>query len=195
MEDPWILPSPSTSSDNSILAETDVLFPTTLVSYQANVAHVVEPSPSFSWTEEEDPYVLPAWEVESSHSQDYLDDVFPSDEAILEAMSGIEQPWGELHHRLYFLPKLDLLECDDFREVLSDKVGRPVVPLSSLSQIAEGNMANLSPMIPINISCIPGKIENMYIGVDCSPNEIKEYIELLKEFVMFPLGCTKRCWE
>ena len=73
------------------------------------------------------------WAVDSSHSQYFLDDVFPSDEAILEAMSGIEQPWEELHHRSYFLPKLDRLECDDFREVLSEKFGRPVVPLSSPS--------------------------------------------------------------
>ena len=48
MEDPWILPSPSTSSDNSILVKTDVSFPTTLVAYQANIDHVVEPSPSSS---------------------------------------------------------------------------------------------------------------------------------------------------
>ena len=28
----------------------------------------------------------------------------------------------------------------------------------------------------------PGKVENVYIGVDCSPDEIKEYTELFKEF-------------
>ena len=43
-------------------------------------------------------------------------------------------------------------------------------------------MANLSPMIPINISRDPGKIENVYIGVNYSPDEIKEYTELFKEF-------------
>src|SRR5713226_7452046 len=83
---------------------------------------------------------------------------FPSDEAILEAMSGIEKPWEELLHRSYFLPKLDHLECDDFREIISEKVGSPVVPLSSPSQIAEGNLANLSATIPINISRDHGKI-------------------------------------
>ena len=57
-----------------------------------NLDQVAEPSPSSSWTEEKHPYVLPAWEVESYHSHDFLDDVFPSDEAILEAMSGVEQP-------------------------------------------------------------------------------------------------------
>ena len=117
--------------------------------------------------------MLLAWVVESSHSQDCLDDVFPSDEAILEAMSGIEQPWEELHHRSYFLAKLDRLECDDFRAILSEKVGSHMVSLSSPGQMAEGNMANLSPVIPINISHDPGKIENVYIGADCSPDEIK----------------------
>ena len=48
--------------------------------------------------------------------------------------------------------------------------------------MAEGNMANLSPMIHINISHDLGKIENVYIGMDCSPEEIKEYTELFKEF-------------
>ena len=45
--------------------------------------------------------------------------VFPSDEAIIEAMSGIEPPWEELHHRSYFLPPLDRLEHEDYMEILS----------------------------------------------------------------------------
>ena len=66
-----------------------------------NLDHVGEPSLSSSQMEEEDPYVIPSWVVESSHSQDFLDDVFLLDESILEAMSRIEKPWGELHHRSY----------------------------------------------------------------------------------------------
>ena len=46
MEDPWFLPSPSPSSDNYIPAKTDVPFLVTLVAYQANIDHVVEPIPS-----------------------------------------------------------------------------------------------------------------------------------------------------
>ena len=97
-------------------------------------------------------------------------------------MSGIEQPLEELHHRSYFLPKLDRLECDDFRVILSVKVGILMVPLISPSQMADGNMDNLSPTIPINVSHDPYKIENVYIGADCSPDEIKEYTELFKDF-------------
>ena len=126
--------------------------------------------------------MLLAWEVQYSHAHDYLDSVFPSDEAIIEAMSGAEPPWEELHHRYYFLPELDRLECEDFREVLSERIGIHVVPLSSRGLMADGNMANISPTIPINISRDPSKIENVYIGAKCSHVEIQEYIELFKQF-------------
>ena len=68
----------------------DVPLPATMTAYQANLKCVAEPSPSSSRTEEEDPYVLPAWEVQSSHVHGYLDIIFPSDEAIIEAMSQVE---------------------------------------------------------------------------------------------------------
>ena len=84
------------------------------------------------------------------------------------------------------------MERDEFRDILSENIGSPVVPLSSLGQMADGNMANLSPTIPINISCDPGKVENIYIGAGCSPDEIKEYTELLKSFVTYFLGHTRK---
>ena len=63
MEDPWILPTPSPSREP---IGTDMLFLTRLVAYEANIDHVVDPSPSSSHIKEEDPYVLLAWVVESS---------------------------------------------------------------------------------------------------------------------------------
>ena len=57
--------------------------------------------------------MLPAWAVQSSHVHNFLDSVFPSDEEIIEAMSGVEPPWEELHHRSYFLPELDCLEHEE----------------------------------------------------------------------------------
>ena len=106
-EDPWILPTPSPSSEP---IEMDVSLLATMIAYQANLECVAEPSPSSSWMEEEDPYVVPTWPVDSSDAHDFLDSVFPSDEAIVKAMSGVEPPWEELHHRYYFLPDLDRLE-------------------------------------------------------------------------------------
>ena len=94
MEDPWIIPTPIPSREPIGM---DVPLPTTMIAYQDNLGCVVESSPSSLWMEEEDPYVLPAWAVQSSHTHDYLDSVFPSDEAIIEAMYGVEPPWEELH--------------------------------------------------------------------------------------------------
>ena len=124
--------------------------------------------------------MLPAWAVESSHAHDCLDDFFPSDEAIIEAMFGVEPPWEELHHRSYFLPELNHMEYEDFREILSEKIGSLVVPLSSPGLMDDGNMANISPTIPINISRDPENIENVYIGADCSHADIQEYTKLFK---------------
>ena len=48
--------------------------------------------------------------------------------------------------------------------------------------MADGNMENISPMFSINISCDPDRIENVYIGEECSHAEIQEYTELFKQF-------------
>ena len=65
---------------------------------------------------------------------------------------------------------------------LSKSLCHLVIPLGTHGIYAEGNMVRLSPTIPINISQIPGKIENVYVGAYWSPNEIKRYSELFKEF-------------
>jgi hypothetical protein len=55
-----------------------------------------------------------------------------------------------------------------------------VVPLDTHGIYVEGNMVTIYPTVTINISRIPGKIENIYIGADCSPEEIHIYINLFK---------------
>ena len=82
----------------------------------------------------------------------------------------LSRPCRELsHHGRSFIidlisPELDRLEHEDYREILSQKVGRPMVPLSSTGSMADGNMANISSTMPINISHNPGTVENVYIG-------------------------------
>ena len=56
------------------------------------------------------------------------------------------------------------MEREDFREILRENIGSPMAPLSSPGQMADGKMLNISPMIPINISRDPGRIENVYWG-------------------------------
>ena len=74
------------------------------------------------------------------------------------------------------------MECEYYRDILSERIGSPMVSLSSPGLVADGNMENISPTIPINISHDRGKIENVYIGAECSHAKIQEYTELFKEF-------------
>jgi hypothetical protein len=97
-------------------------------------------------------------------------------------MNGSERPWDDMHQRSYFLPSLERIEQDDFWSTLSEIVGHAIVPLDTHDIYVEGNMGSISPTISIDISHIPSKIENVNIGVDCSPEEILIYTKLFKEF-------------
>jgi hypothetical protein len=152
----------------------------TEVVYQVVLNTTADPDPVSSQMDEEDHVLEPVWATQSSCSHDFLDDTLPSDEAILEAMNGPDRPWDDMHHHSYFLPELVRIEQDDFRSTLSEMVGHVVVPLDTHGVYAEGNMANISPTVTIDISRIPGKIENVYIGADCSPEEIQIYTDLFK---------------
>ena len=125
MGDPWILPSPSPSSE---AIETSVPLPAVMIAYQANLQSAAEPCSSSSQREEEYPYVLPAWAVQSSHAHDCLDMVFPSDEVIIEARLGVEPPWEEFHHRSDFVSELDRLESE---EIPSLKLAVELLPDTS----------------------------------------------------------------
>jgi hypothetical protein len=86
-----------------------------------------------------------------------------------------------MHHRSYFLPNLVRIEQDDFKSTLSQMVSHTMVPLDTHGIYDKGNMENISPTITIDISRIPGKIENAYIGADCSHREIQIYTDLFKQ--------------
>ena len=88
-------------------------------------------------------------------------------------MTGPEQPLEEMHNRSYFLPKLERIECYDFSMNLRDNVGHHGI-------YVEGNMVNISTIIPINISKIHSIFENIYIGANYSPSEVKISIKLFK---------------
>ena len=77
---PWVLPSSH---------EPEVPLSATEVAYQAVIHTAVDPVlfPLLVSEEPEEAY-LPAWAENSLHTEDCLDMVLPSDEAILEAMCG-----------------------------------------------------------------------------------------------------------
>jgi hypothetical protein len=46
----------------------------------------------------------------------------------------------------------------------------------------EGNLSNISPTIPLDISIKPGVMENIHIGASCSTDEVHTYKALFQEF-------------
>jgi hypothetical protein len=56
----------------------------------------------------------------------------------------------------------------------------PINPLATHIVYAEGNMETITKMIPIDISRTLGVMENVFIGADCSPEEIQIYKDLFK---------------
>jgi hypothetical protein len=76
----------------------------TKVAYHAILDTTVDPDPSSSRMDEVDPVIEPVWGAQSSCSHDFLNDTLPLDVAILEAMSSLNRPWDDMHHRSYFLP-------------------------------------------------------------------------------------------
>jgi hypothetical protein len=157
------------------LSAVDIAYQVVFYS-STNLDHVT------SQTNREDTVLRPVWATSLSYSHDFLNETLPSDEAILEAMNGSERPWDDMHHRSYFLPSLERIEQDEFRSTLSEIINHVVFPLDMHSIYSEGNMASISPTVSIDISHNPSKIENINIGVDCSPEEILIYTDLFKEF-------------
>jgi hypothetical protein len=47
---------------------------------------------------------------------------------------------------------------------------------------SKGNLSNISPNIPLDISIKPGIVENVHIGASCSSDEVVTYTSLFKEF-------------
>jgi hypothetical protein len=124
----------------------------------------------------------PTWAQGSLPNIDSLDLVFPSDELIIEEMTSSDRPWDDLHHISYFLPELRRIEASEFTLTMTGDKSCPINPLAMHAIYDEGNMAMISQTIPIDISRIPDVVENIFVGADCSPEEIQIYTDLFKEF-------------
>ena len=70
----------------------------TEIAYQS-IVDSAESIPAPLSLEELDGDVAPAWTLSSSSAQDCLDTTLTSEEAILEAITGIDRPWDDLHHQ------------------------------------------------------------------------------------------------
>jgi hypothetical protein len=106
--------------------------------------------------------------------------IFPTDEMIMSVME--DTPWDDGNHcSILFLEKHTL---ENYQQLSSSSTVVVIltVPGSTHDVFAKGNLSNISPTIPIDISVKPGIVENVHIGASCSLDEIVTYKSLFKEF-------------
>ena len=98
---------------------------------------------------------------------------FRNDEAILEALTTLEYPWDNMHHRSFFLPEELVLQFDQFsmetKDFIHGKVDWFKNPIPVPDAFEEGNMANILTTVKINISTNPEVVEEVLLGASCSP--------------------------
>jgi hypothetical protein len=178
----WTLPSSTLSCEGQLHVGMAMPLSAAKILHQVVLDSFVDPYPVPLPMDEEDPVLRLVLATSLSFSHDFLDGTLPSDKSIIESMNGSDKPLDDMHHCSYFLLEIERIEQDDFRSTLSEIVGHVIVLLDTHNIYVEGNMVRISPTVTIDISSIPGKVENINIGVDCSPKEILIYTKIFKEF-------------
>jgi hypothetical protein len=178
--DPWIIPSPSTMMEGT--GHHGMSMPLSAAKATYSLVQQASADTDPITAQELDPIPEPIWAQGSLTDTDSLDLVFPSDEAIIEAMTSPDKPWDDLHHRSYFLPELSRIEAGEFTLTMTGDRSCPINPLATHEVYVEGNMETIAETILINTSKTPDIVENAFVGADCSPEEIQIYTDLFKEF-------------
>ena len=98
----------------------------------------------------------------------------------------LEYPWGNMHHHSFFLLEELVSQSDQFsvetKDFIHGKFDWFKNPIPAPDAFKEGNMANISPTIKINISTNPEVVEEILLGASCSPEEVVAYKALFQEF-------------
>jgi hypothetical protein len=129
-------------------------------------------NPDLTPAQELDPLPEPIWAQGSLATTDSLDLVLPSDEEVIEAMTSLDKPWDDLHHRSYFLPELHRIEAGEFTITMMGDQPCPINLLATQEIYDEGNMVTIVETIPINISKTPSVIDNVFVGAYSSSEEM-----------------------
>jgi hypothetical protein len=178
--DQWTLPSPLATMEGT--GHHGMSMPLSVVEFVYSIVQQASADPDLTPAQNLDPVLKLTWAQGSLTDIDSLELVFPSHEDIIEEMTSPERPQDDLHHQSYFLPELRRIESVEFTLTMTGDKACPINPLATHDVYAEGNMKNIVEMIPIDISKIPGIVENIFVAVDCSPEEIQIYTDLFKEF-------------
>jgi hypothetical protein len=115
-------------------------------------------------------------------SSDPLRVIFPTNEMIMSVMSMEDTPWDNGHHRSILFLEQHTIESYQQISTSSTIVVISTVPYSTHDTFYEGNLINISPIIPLDISIKPRVVENVHIGASCSNDEVFTYKSLFQEF-------------
>jgi hypothetical protein len=107
--DPWILPSPSATMEGIGHLGMSMPRSATKVAYSLVQQDLANPDPTP--VQEFDRILEPIWAQGSLADTNSLELVFPSNEAVIEAMTSLNKPWDDLYHRSYFLLELSRVEA------------------------------------------------------------------------------------
>ena len=101
---------------------------------------------------------------------------------VVETMSLEELPWSDGHHRSSFMPSLGAML--NFLERFASQVPTPPLqtPILTHEFLSEGNLRKITQTMSIDISVKPRIVENIHVGVTCSPDEIQVYTDIFHEF-------------
>jgi hypothetical protein len=100
----------------------------------------------------------------------------------MSVMSMEDTPWDHGHHHSILFLEQDTIESYQRISTLSTVVVISSVPESTHDVLYEGNLSNISPIVPLDISIKPGVIENVHIEASCSVNEVVTYKSIFQEF-------------
>jgi hypothetical protein len=108
--------------------------------------------------------------------------IFPIDEMIMFVISIEYTPWDDGHHcSILFLEQHTIENYQWISTPLTIFV-ISIVPESTDNMFNEGNLSNISPTIPLDISIKPRVVESVHIGASCSNDEVVTYKSRFQEF-------------
>jgi hypothetical protein len=115
-------------------------------------------------------------------SPDLFHMVFPTYEMIMSIISMEGTPSDDGHHRSILFIERDTIDSYQWILTLSTIIVMYSIPESTHDILYEGNLSNISPTIPPEISIKPGVVENICIRASCSSDEVHTYKSLFQEF-------------
>jgi hypothetical protein len=106
--------------------------------------------------------------------------IFPTNEMIMSIME--DTPWDDgYHHSILFMEQHTLENYQRISTPSTDFVISTILE-SAHDVFSEGNLRNISPTIPLDISVKTGIVENVHIGASRSSDKVVTYTFLFKEF-------------